>query len=309
MKKINIIIIIPILLLLTTGCFHQKEEQVTNPLLYKITNTKTDTTIYLLGSIHAADDTAYPINKKVMDAFNDSDYLAVEVDINALNNNYKLQLDLAQKMLYSDGTTINQHIPEELYNSMVSLLKDKNVYNSLYDNYKPIFFESLLENEVIKDASLDSNKGIDMHFLNLAKEQNKDILEVETAEFQYNLLLNVPDELESILLQDYIDNYDANVEELKKIYESWKKGDAKEIKSLLTEEDDYSNYTIEEQKMLEDYNNNLIYDRNYNMAKTLEKYMSEEKNVFCVVGLAHVISENGIVDLLTNKGYIVEEVK
>ena len=95
-----------------------------------------------------------------------------------------LQISLAQKMLYTDGTTIKDHIGEELYDKMVAKLKEKGSYNSMYDNYKPAFFESLFENAIIVDANMDANAGIDMHFLKLAKSEQKDILEIETAESQ-----------------------------------------------------------------------------------------------------------------------------
>ena len=71
MKKLTKIISLFLLtsVMLVSGC--QKEEPVieeeqnsSTPLFYKITKDKSDTTIYLLGSIHAADETAYPLPEK-----------------------------------------------------------------------------------------------------------------------------------------------------------------------------------------------------------------------------------------------------
>lgn len=311
LKKILCLLLLTSVMLVS-GC--QKEEQVieeeqnsSTPLFYKITKDKSDTTIYLLGSIHAADETAYPLPEKVTEAFNESEYLAVEVDIVKLTEDFDAQISLAQKMMYSDGTTIKEHIGEELYNSMVEVLKEKSSYSTLYDSYKPAFFESLFENEIINDANMNSNDGIDMHFLNLAKEGEKQILEVESADFQYDLLLGFPDELGKLNLQRYVDDYDTSVEQLTTLYEAWKKGDIVELEKMLFEEDD-TEYTEEQKKLIEDYNNALIIDRNYNMAKVLETYFDEEKNVFCVVGLGHIIGEEGIVQLLEKKGYIVEKI-
>ena len=179
MKRKSIFLIITIFTLIVFSACDKKEivkeDNEITPLFYKISD-KNNTKIYLLGSIHAADDTIYPLNDTIMNSFNDSDYLAVEVDTLSLQNNFDLSLNLAEKMMYNDSTTIKNHIGDELYNKMVNFLKEKKSYSSLYDNYKPVFFESLFENLIINDAMLKSESGIDMYFLSLASENNKKIL-------------------------------------------------------------------------------------------------------------------------------------
>lgn len=309
MKRKSIFLIITIFTLIVfSACGKKeivKEDNEITPLFYKISD-KNNTTIYLLGSIHAADDTIYPLNDTIMNSFNDSDYLAVEVDTLSLQNNFDLSLKLAEKMMYNDSTTIKNHIGDELYNKMVNFLKEKKSYSSLYDNYKPVFFESLFENLIINDAMLKSESGIDMYFLSLASENNKKILEVESAEFQYNLLLNTPLELDKIMIEQYIDNYDLNVSQMKDLYELWKKGDKEQLENILINSES-QNATEEEKKLMENYNQSLIIDRNYGMANVLENYFEKKQNVFCVVGLGHVIGDEGIINLLQKRGYDVAQ--
>ena len=61
--------------------------------------------------------------------------------------------------------------------------------------------------------------------------------------------------------------------------------------------------------LLEQYNQSLVIDRNYGMVNALDKYFREGKNVFCVVGVGHVVGEDGIVELMKSKGYSVELIK
>lgn len=309
MKRKSIFLIITIFTLIVfSACGKKeivKEDNEITPLFYKISD-KNNTTIYLLGSIHAADDTIYPLNDTIMNSFNDSDYLAVEVDTLSLQNNFDLSLKLAEKMMYNDSTTIKNHIGDELYNKMVNFLKEKKSYSSLYDNYKPVFFESLFENLIIDDAMLKSESGIDTYFLSLASENNKKILEVESAEFQYSLLLNTPLELDKIMIEEYIDNYDLNVSQMKDLYELWKKGDKEQLENILINSES-QNATEEEKKLMENYNQSLIIDRNYGMANVLENYFEKKQNVFCVVGLGHVIGDEGIINLLQKRGYDVAQ--
>lgn len=298
--------------LIVTGC-QKKEKDIEDnkkssatPLFYKITSDNSDVTVYLLGSIHAADDNIYPLNDTIMSSYNESDYLAVEVDTVALTSNFDLQIELAKKMLYTDGTTIKDYLEEDLYNKMVEFLQSKNSYNTLYDSYKPAFFESLFENIIITDAGMDANKGIDVHFLNLAKKNGKGILEIETAEFQYDMLLNNPIELDKLMIDGYVNDYESSVTEMKELYAAWKKGDVSELEKKLFESDT-SELTEEQIQMVNSYNQSLITDRNYGMVRALEQYMSENKNVFCVVGLGHVIGNEGIISLMEKKGYNIEK--
>lgn len=318
MKRIfkNLFLIIIMLTVFLTGCqkkevvVEEKNEEAVTPLFYKISSNETDAVIYLLGSIHVADDSIYPLNNTIMSSYKASDYLAVEVDAVEATKDMDKQLELVQKMTYEDGTTIKDELGEKLYNKMAEVLTEKSSYSPIFDSYKPVFFESLFENLISKDAGLDSNKGIDMYFLKLAKEDKKDILEIETADFQYDLLLNMPNELHKQSIESYSNYYNFNVLSMKTLYNAWKKGDINILEKMsigFYKVQFKSILSGEEYEMLDNYNKTLITDRNYGMAQALEKYMSENKNVFCVVGVGHVIGNEGIVSLMEQKGYSVEK--
>ena len=68
----------------------EKEEskKFATPLLYEVTKNDSETKIYLFGSIHVADERAYPLPEIVMNAYNSSDSLAVEFDLISADNNF-----------------------------------------------------------------------------------------------------------------------------------------------------------------------------------------------------------------------------
>ncbi|MCX7774462.1 MAG: TraB/GumN family protein, partial [Clostridia bacterium] len=65
--------------------------------------------LYLLGSIHAGKEGLYPLNDTIMKAYEASDVLAVECDVSTLLQRDNLG-ELMQKMMYTDGTTVKDHI-------------------------------------------------------------------------------------------------------------------------------------------------------------------------------------------------------
>lgn len=276
------------------------------PLLYKVSDE--DSSIYLLGSIHYADDSAYEFNQNILDIYTSSDALAVEFDLLAFEKDFDKQLEMVKNYLYLDGTTIEDHIDEKLYEKLVNLLKEKKLYNKAYNVYNITFWESLVSEAIYEDANLDANKGIDMYFLNKAYQDKKKIIEVESLEFQMNLENELPEDYVLYSLEEMLDNYDEGIKEIKTLYETWKKGDEEEFTSLLIEEDNPENVPDYLKEDAEKYNKMMVTDRNISMADVMEENLQNNTEVFCVVGAAHVIGDEGIASLLKNRGYTVEKV-
>ena len=167
-----------------------------------------------------------------------------------------------------------------------------------------MYWLMLVENAAIVEAELNQLYGIDNHFLTLAKdEDNKEILELESAEYQYDILSGFEVETQIQLLKQEIEEYEEAKTAMKELYELYTKGEQEELEKLLLETDK------ELEPYEEEYNNKLVTVRNQNMAESLEIAFKEGKNIFCTVGLAHIIGEGGIVDLLEQQGYTVKIVK
>lgn len=287
-----------------------KEESTSTPVIYKVTKDGVDNTMYLFGSIHVADERAYPLPEIVMNAYNSSDSLAVEFDLISYSKDFNAQMASMEILLLKDGTKVNDHLSEETYNLMVDYLKENDMYNSMYDYYKPAIHYSLISSLQTELSELDSNKGIDMYFLEKAHKDNKEILEVESADLQYNLLGSMPDELYEVLIKSSVLYADQMVKDVNDLYEVWLSGDVDAILSFMQEEDDTLKdfEDIENVEMLiNNYNKALITDRNITMTNKAIEYFESGKNVFFVVGLAHIIGEDAIARNLENVGYIVEQ--
>lgn len=285
-----------------------KKGQIT-PLMYEVTKEGSDNKIYLFGSIHLAASNEFEYPKYVLDAYNNSDYLAVEADIVKSQSDPNFVQNELERMKYNDGTTIKDHISEETYNKMIAFLKNRIVYNEEMDTYKAYFFESLLTQYTFADAGIDSSNGVDIHFINEAYKDKKTILEVESVEFQSKLLLGFSDRLYELSLASILDEYDKQVEDAKKLYSAWKKGDPSEIEKIVISQDgDESKYSQEELELLEDYNKRLITDRNVGMKDKLEDYFNNNQKVLYIVGTAHLVGDDGIANLLIKDGYKVVQV-
>ena len=137
----------------------------------------------------------------------------------------------------------------------------------------------------------------------------KEILEIESAQMQYSLLSSLPDELYELIILSYIEQEEQEISGLKELYEGWLSGDVKSLSSS----DDFDIDKIKvgkfefdkEMELLNDFNNELINNRNDGMNSVIDNYFKEGKNVFVVVGAAHVVGDNGLVNSLVKSGYNV----
>lgn len=289
----------------------EKKESTATPILYEMTKEGSDTKIYLFGSIHVADDEAYPLPDAVLKAYEESDYLAVEVDIIEFNGDLEAQTHALSLFTIREDKKLKDILKEETYNLLVEYLNDNLYYNEMFEYYRPVFLESLVSNTQVEKTKLDSSKGIDMYFLSDAKKNNKEVLEVESVNFQYKLLASFPDELYDFMIYYEITNEDKNIDDTKKLYKTWLKGDEEALVELLNTEEDISEYEDDYEnleEMLNDYDKKLVYDRNIGMADVAEEYFNDDKDVFFVVGAAHIVGDDALVDLLTERGYTVNRV-
>lgn len=276
------------------------------PAFWKVSDESTGAVVYFLGSFHAATEDIYPLPEEITQAYEQSDALAVEADV--VNLSLADQLTMVKAMMYTDGTTIKDHIGEDLYNQCVALLDEEGLYNSMYDSYNESMWAQLLQMVFLNRAGLDANQGIDMKFLQQATNDGKEIIELESVDFQTDLLNTAPSAYYQESFRYYTQSPEQALTDLQDTYALWKAGD---YEALLESEDDTTDtgdLTDEEIQQIEDFNVQLVNDRNAGMAEKAVEMLQSGKKVFYIVGAAHYGGDAGILKLLENAGYTVEPV-
>lgn len=265
------------------------------PLTYKICDN--DSCIHLMGSIHVGDDRVTKFNKNITDIYKRSDYLAVEVDTTDIYVDTNM-------FLLTSGTIddlIDDSIKEKLANFSVEHILFP------YDNLKT-FTLGYLQNYISLLPAIESNLtsgGVDEYFLKIAHEDNKNIISLETYESQIAFFTDYSNDFYISQIEYAIDNYDEEKQLMKDLYEAYLTGDKDEIEKILDAEDEDMEMTEEEER----YNKAMLYDRNEVMTEKVREFLNENKNVFMIVGEAHVLGEGGIIDLLQNENYAISIVR
>lgn len=285
------------------------EEQAT-PLLYHVTGSD-GREMYLMGTIHIGDARTSFLPDEVYDAFEASDALAVEVDITSiqqiLESDAELAAQFAATLIIPDGGTAKDLLDADVYNKAVKLLKAGGDYNSSMEYMTPYLWSSSIENFYLTLGQLSSKKGMDMRLLELAQEQDKQILEVESVLSQFEMMANFSHELQILMLETAVECTAAEYcNEAQSLYELWCSGDEAVLREAV--KDDPTDLSDEERVIYQEYLDAVIIQRNESMLDVAVSYLESGDTVFYAVGLAHLLQENGLVDTLRDAGYTVEQV-
>ncbi len=251
--------------------------------------------VFLLGSMHLADESFYPLNPAMEEAFEEAEYLGVEVDVSkgADPAVQKLILSLGS---YQDGSTIKDHVAKETYDKLAALLEENGIPGGSFDAFKPWVIEVTLQGMQASMSGMDGQVGIDLYFITKAMERKLPIIELESFESQLQMFDGFSDELQEASLNAAIDGFSEIDDGLEAMAEMWKTGDEEALLELTA--------SVSEN---EEYNQAMLVDRNQAMTEKVVGYLNEEKpaTYLIVVGAAHMLGETGIVTALEEQGYTV----
>ena len=289
------------------------QEEKATPLFYEITDREGNTA-YLLGTIHTGDNRTAYLPQSIYDAFGSADALAVETDLTDFEERLEKDEALAQayaaSLYFTDGTTLQSYLQhDDLYTRAERLLFAMG-YGFYSDVMKPAAAASAIDNWYAGlFGNLTSDKGMDMRLLKLAEDKNKKVYEIEDFEEHYNTLTDYSKETQVMMLEEAV--------EMKKwesmyssayLYELWCEGNEKKLRKELTTVIP-EGLSSKEQAYYEEYVQKMITERDRIMADGIKSYLKSGETVFVAVGLAHVIGEGGIIDILEAEGYTVTLVK
>ena len=275
------------------------------PLLWRATSPE-GASIYLFGSIHAANESLYPLPDYVMNAFESCDYLAVELDVVKYSSDKEYLTAFLDVVAYPEGENIYDDLSEELIEQAWQLISGGDEKSPRFlDGYRPYMWYEYLLTAAVDAAGLSFDDGVDRHLIQAAMDRGVEVLDIENPQDTIALGGGFSPKLVLHFIEELLD-VDKAKSEVLELYEAWKRGDVLALREVLNKVPE--DLTDELEKLYAEYMNALLTVRDVQMTQVAKKYMEEELNVFYVVGVAHLVGENGIITQLLQAGYTVERV-
>jgi uncharacterized protein len=275
--------------------------------------------MYLLGTVHIVPKNFFPLKDEIVNRFDECRNLVLEVLLDEIDT-VPITNDIInnKEYTYEDGDSLYNHFPKEkvinLKNYLVkNKLCSKEIAKKFY-KLTPDAVMALIHDGRLKKSGINQEHiGIDYFFMKRAKELNKNMLELETAEFQQEVLDKYYGKNHTVSSTD-TDNNPSQLESLP-ILDEGRLGRFKKLKmhpfmfglSIKIAGILYEHEAIieKERKLLVSKNVPLVGNRDEEMCKKIEGLLKTDDSYFVAVGTLHLIGEGSITDRLQKKGYEV----
>ncbi len=263
-------------------------------LMWKVSSA--GNTVYLLGSIHLGSGDFYPLPEQIEAAFEKSNVLVVEVDLRRVDQS-KLQGLLFANGLYPLEDSLWNHVSADTHQRVVEFCQQHGLDAEAFARMKP--WLAAFATSFLPSAAMQQNlaPGIDKYFLDQAGDRMR-VEPLESAEYQMRVISSLPDTEQERNLRGAVENAGQNVEELAQLQTLWLEGEAEKLEGYLAG------------AMRDDpeYEKRVFRDRNPRMAERAEQCLKSRDRCFIVVGAGHMVGKDGVVHLLRERGYKVEQV-
>lgn len=276
----------------------QDKGKVSKGFFYEVNNKGNK--IYMLGSIHVGNSSLYPIDENIIKALKSSEKIYMEIDLSNRAEAKKMR----QKIYYNDGKNLKDDLGEELYSRVLKIFQGYGMEEDQVKILKPWAIYNTMASDP-KGESPKGSFGVESYFLALSLLNKIEIDELESMEFQSNILSS----FDKKTYVEMIENLTAEIEKngykninsgLYTLLDAWQNGDRDKMKSILSLKGDEAS---------EKFNEAILDERDEGMAKKIDAMLKKDgKNTyFILIGSAHLVPENSVTGILKNMGYKVIE--
>lgn len=247
---------------------------------------------YLLGSIHLLPASANPLPDALEQAYDTVDSLVFETDLGALQSRgVQLQLLAAAHA----GHTLRQVLRPALFRRVRTRAHALKMPMSLCGHYAAWFCAMNLDLYAFRKAGFSDEYGVDQHFYSEAVSDGKTIhwLESPTRHLALFTAMNKAQSL--AFLHAAVDDSTGKLDDPQTLYRAWRDDDTARIAAL--DRQLRARYPQLYQR--------LIAARNRAWMPQLQNLLNDDEPQMVVVGAAHLVGPDGLVDKLRAQGYRV----
>jgi uncharacterized protein len=238
----------------------------------------------------------YPLPAEFEQAYQASTQLFFETDISAMSD-LSVQTQMLQQLTYSDERTLQSVLSTEAYNALAAYTAGVGLPIVMLEKFKPGLLISTLQMLEFQAMGF-TPQGVDTFFNTRAKRDGKSLGQLETVMEQIGFIaaMGEGDESEFILLS--LQDLEETGEVMEDMIGAWRSGDNAALAEMFVED------MKAEAPALYD---SLLLQRNLKWIPQIDRMLQDDDTEFVLVGAAHIVGQNGLLDLLAKKGYEIKQ--
>jgi len=262
-------------------------------ILWKVQSSHN--TIYLLGSIHVLQEKHYPLDQQLYEAFNQASTAMFEVDLDGLTSPLS-QFQILTKGLYLNGQNLQRVLSPDNYEAAKANFAQLGFNIENFHRMKPWMAATAVTALELQKLGFESAWGVDRHFFEKAKDAGKNIQGLESVEFQLGLFDNLSPSIQELFLLQSLEDLKNIEARIKEMVDAWTQGNVKDLERVLEGMREYPELFQA-----------LVVSRNQTWLPQIEEALQQSKPVFIVVGTLHLLGKEGLLTVLKERGYAVEQ--
>jgi hypothetical protein len=258
--------------------------------------SKDGNTLYLAGSVHVLSESYYPLSAAFEDAYKDSNLLVEEVDLGEMTSS-STQLGILKRGMLPGEQTLDMVVSPQTMALVTKATADLGPAAEVLKKFKPWMLAIALEGLELQKAGFNPDLGLDKHFYDAAQSQGKAVQGLETVDFQISRFDEMTQEQQDHFLAESLKELDTETASVNKLASAWKDGDVATLERI----------TLKDLKDDQLMYQRLLVDRNKTWMPKIEALFSRQGHAMIVVGAAHLVGPDGILQQLRAKGYTIEQ--
>ena len=252
---------------------------------------------YIGGTVHVLAESNYPLPEEYDRAYSDSEILVIETDAAALAQPENVRI-LMEKGMYSDGITIKDKLSPKVYKKLERTLSGIGIPVKGAQQLKPGILSSIITAIQFQKMGYTA-EGVESFYLKKAVEDNRDVLFLEALEEQLDFLTGMGEGNEDEFILSVLQDLDKTQEYIHAMISSWEFGESFVIEKSAKEM----------RETFPEIYKTLLTDRNSAWIDVLKQYLTNDAVEFVLFGAMHLYGEDGVLELLRNEGFIVEQLR
>lgn len=258
--------------------------------------TKDSRSMFIGGTVHLLSKDDYPLPEQYENAYQQSDTLVFETDIEAMTSPESQQM-FAQMTSYDDGTKLQDVLSKDTFQMLETHLSLRNVPINSIQSLKTGMVAVMLTMIEMQLMGL-SEIGVDKFYSLRSKKDGKPQEWLEAIEYQIKLIATLGDGYENELIKYTLEDINNTPETMNELLSYWRSGDMKKLAEL-----SISDFEKNYPQIYSD----LVSNRNKLWLPKIETMMKSKEVEFVLIGAMHLAGPDSVLLHLREKGYQVEK--
>jgi uncharacterized protein YbaP (TraB family) len=251
--------------------------------------------VTLLGSMHVLRPSDHPLPPAVDGLIERAQSIVMELDLDDVDAAAQQRVILGTAML-PPGTVLADVVDADVYGLVQQVAGDLGIDLTLLERFEPWFLAVTLLDQGMRKFGFQAERGVEQYVLTQAQRTGKDIVGLESLEFQIGIFDSLPPPQQQAMLEQTLAELDEAQTALSAMVDAWRDGELESLSSeLLDDFDDFPGLY-----------ETLVTKRNAAWVPLLERMLADGQRHLVVVGALHLVGPDNVIDMLRERGHDAE---